>query len=367
MQTITAPAVTTVPHATSRRNRVGVWIRRVALGLLVAMIALAVSGAIYQTVATARDRRAYPPSGRLVDVGGYTMHIDCRGTAAAGAPTVILESALAGTTSLWGWVQPEVANATRVCAYDRAGSGWSDPRPQPRDAEHFAAELQALLQAAAVPGPYVLVGHSYGGKYVRMYTAMYPDQVAGIVLVDASHPDQWTRTPEGQAEFRSFARLNTIGPILARFGLLRLFNMFPRNSDLPAQQSAELKAFANSTAYATINRAEFSASPAADAQVRATGPLGALPLVVLTATDHGYASAVAAVAAPARLDALQAQERLWQEFQTELRALSTNSIQRVVDGADHSSLLLKQHDAHVTSEAILQVVEAARSGQPLGR
>ena len=245
MQTITAPAVTTAPHATSRRNRVGVWIRRVALGLLVAMIALAVSGAIYQTVATARDRRAYPPSGRLVNVGGYTMHIDCRGTAAEGAPTVILESALAGTTSLWGWVQPEVANATRVCAYDRAGSGWSDPRPQPRDAEHFAAELQALLQAAAVAGPYVLVGHSYGGKYVRMYTAMYPDQVAGIVLVDASHPDQWTRTPEGQAEFRSFARLNTIGPILARFGVLRLFNMFPRNSDLPAQQSAELKAFAD--------------------------------------------------------------------------------------------------------------------------
>jgi pimeloyl-ACP methyl ester carboxylesterase len=253
----------------------------------------------------------------------------------------------------------------RVCAYDRAGSGWSDPRPEPRDAQHFAGELHALLHAADVPGPYILVGHSYGGKYVRLYAATYPGEVAGMVLVDASHPDQWTRTAEGQAEYRSFARLNTIAPLLARLGVLRLVNVFPRNPDLPAQQSAELKAFADSTRYAMINQAEFSASPAADAQVRATGPLGVLPLVVLTATDHGYAAAVAAGAAPAKLDALQAQERRWQAFQAELRALSTNSIQRVVSGADHGSLLLEQHDASVTSTAIIQIVEAVRSGQPL--
>ena len=125
-------------------------------------------------------------------MGGYQLHIHCLGE---GNPTVILEAALPGASAHWGWVQPDIATTTRVCAYDRAGMGWSDPGPEPRDAQTIASELHTLLDNARIEGPYVLVGHSFGGLYARMYTAQYPDEVAGMVLVDSTHPDQWTRLP----------------------------------------------------------------------------------------------------------------------------------------------------------------------------
>jgi pimeloyl-ACP methyl ester carboxylesterase len=322
------------------------------------------TGLIYQAVATAMDKGTYPPPGQLVDVGGYKMHIYCTG---AGSPTVILESALAGTSSLWGWVQPEVAKGTRVCAYDRAGAGWSDPGPKPRDGQRVATELHTLLTRAGIAGPYVLVGHSVGGLYVRVYAARYPDEVAGLVLVDASHPDQWTRSPGGPEQYRKYEQFNSIGAVLAPFGALRLVNFFPLNPDLPRQQSAEFKAFSDSTQYAAINVDEFHALPALDAQVTSGGTLGARPLVVLTATDHGYQAARAAQAPAAQLEQLQQQEQYWQEFQGEFVALSSNSAQRIIDGADHGSLLTRQAHAQATTAAILQVVAAVRTKQPLAR
>lgn len=358
-ETASRPELVATSSPTNRLRR---WLGRSLLGLLLVLVLLGAAGALYQSVATARDARDFPPPGQVVEVDGYQMHIDCLGQ---GSPTVILESALAGTTSMWAWVQPDVATATRLCAYDRAGSGWSDSRPEPRDAQHVVAELHALLATAEIPGPYVLVGHSYGGKYVRLFAAQHPDEVAGVVLVDASHPEQWTRTAEGQSKFQTFARLNSVAPFLARLGLLRLANYFPANPDLPSQQSAELKAFTNSTRFADINAAEFGATLETDEQVRAAGNLGDLPLVVVTATDHGYAAAAAAQAPQAQLDQLQAEEQLWQVFQVELAALSSNSVQHVVPGADHASLLTKEKDAQATIAAILEVIEAVRSGRPL--
>jgi pimeloyl-ACP methyl ester carboxylesterase len=120
------------------------------------------------------------------------LHINCLGQ---GSPTVILESGLANMSADWANVQPLVAKGTRVCAYDRAGIAWSDPGPQPRDPGQIAGELHTLLGRAGIAGPYVLVGQSFGGLYVRMYAARYPDEVAGMVLVDASHPDMWQRLP----------------------------------------------------------------------------------------------------------------------------------------------------------------------------
>ena len=124
--------------------------RRALLWLLAAVIALVGAGAIYQAAATARDARRYPPPGQLVDVGGYRLHLYCTGE---GGPTVVLEAVSGGLAIDWAWVQPEVARATRVCAYDRAGRGWSDPGPAPRDARQLARELHTLLANAAVPGP----------------------------------------------------------------------------------------------------------------------------------------------------------------------------------------------------------------------
>jgi pimeloyl-ACP methyl ester carboxylesterase len=128
------------------------------------------------------------PPGQLVDAGGMRLHINCSGS---GSPAVVLEAGFPGSSLDWLLVQPAVAKFTRVCSYDRAGFGWSEPGKPPRSSAQIAGELHALLTAANVPGPYVLVGHSMGGLYVRAFAAQFPQAVAGMVLVDATHEDQW--------------------------------------------------------------------------------------------------------------------------------------------------------------------------------
>jgi pimeloyl-ACP methyl ester carboxylesterase len=132
--------------------------------------------------------------GRLLDVGGRKMHIDCMGE---GRPTVILDSGLGDSRHSWRKVQPQIAKFTRVCSYERAGLGYSDPSSEPRTSKVIAEELHALLQAASVSPPYVIVGHSMGGYDVRVYTSLFRNEIVGMVLVDASHPDQENRfSPE---------------------------------------------------------------------------------------------------------------------------------------------------------------------------
>ncbi|HEX5810173.1 MAG TPA: alpha/beta hydrolase, partial [Anaerolineales bacterium] len=185
---------TLAPGASAGGSRIGFWLKRIALWLISGIITLAALGAVYQTIATAMDKRALPPPGQMIDVGGYSLHLYCVGQNTDGSPTVILESGLGGTSSSWGWIQPSVAKTTRVCAYDRAGMGWSDSSPAPRDVQNIATELHTLLQNAQIPGPYVLAGWSYGGMYVRQYASQYPDEVAGLVLLDSSSPEQCIST-----------------------------------------------------------------------------------------------------------------------------------------------------------------------------
>jgi len=348
----------TAPHAQScgahRRRRVSAWLTRGLIALLFLSLALALLGAAYQAIATVTDRQHFPPPSQLVDVGGYRLHINCIGQ---GSSTVILESGLANPSSIWGWVQPEVARGTRVCAYDRAGVGWSDAGPEPRDGQQIARELHMLLGRANIPGPYVLVGHSAGGLYVRVYAAQYPQDVAGMVLIDVEHPDQWTQNPEGQAQFQRYTRLNRGLSVFARLGMTRALNFFPLNHDLPPESAAAFKAFVDTTKFADVNADEFAAQLATDAQLRGASTLGAIPLMVLTAPGrHDFPPAQAA-----------ALEQIHQANQRELARLSSNSVQRVVDGATHSSLQIKRAEAQITSVAILQVVAAVRTGQPLAR
>lgn len=160
--------------------------KRVAaiVGVLGALVILC---ALYNLAAAAVLKRRYPPLGRTYDVGGHAMHLYCAGK---GAPTVLLESGLGDDLIYWQKVQPEVAKTTRVCSYDRAGLGWSDGQPGARDARHIAQQLHALLQAAGVSGPIVLVGASAGGFYVREFAGEFPHDVAGIVFADSSVPEQ---------------------------------------------------------------------------------------------------------------------------------------------------------------------------------
>jgi pimeloyl-ACP methyl ester carboxylesterase len=139
----------------------------------------------YETVRESLDARAYPMPGQLIDVGGHRLHLHCTGS---GSPTVVLEPGGGAASSDLGWIAPAVARDTRVCVYDRAGRGWSDAADGPQDGAHIAADLHTLLDRAHVPGPYVLAGHSFGGLYVLSFAAQFPDQVAGMVLLDSTAP-----------------------------------------------------------------------------------------------------------------------------------------------------------------------------------
>ena len=188
------------------------WTTRILIGLCAGLIVAACSGATYQWISTRKELAETPPPGRLVDVGGHRLHIWCTG---AGEPSVILETGLGGSTVGWGFVQPEVARFTRVCSYDRAGLGYSDPGPSPRTTRRIARELEQLLDRSGIAGPWVLVGASSGGFTARLFASERSERVAGLVLVDASHEDQAHDIP----------RLAPFVPFLSSVGVLRLLGV----------------------------------------------------------------------------------------------------------------------------------------------
>ena len=331
-------------QGTRPRRGLGSWIRRGLVWMIAGLLALAIIGAIYQAISTEIDQRTYSPPGEMVDVGTHSLHINCIGE---GSPTVILEAASGGMSAHWVRVQNQLAQTTRVCAYDRAGLGWSERGPEPRDARQISSEMRTLLEGATgTEGPYVLVGHSYGGLYARNYAARYSEEVAGVVLVDSSHPEQFTRSPEGRAMYEQIRRLGAVLPFLTRLGVIRLSNYFPAHPDLPSQQRVQIEAFNSSTQHVVTTVKEFRATPQTTAQVRSTQSLGNKPLVVISAGT---------------------QPPGWLEMQNELAALSPNSIHRVVEGATHESLLYDKGDAQLTSATIEQVVEAVRTDRSLSR
>jgi len=188
------------------------WTLRILVGLCGLIVVIALTGATYQWLATRKDLAATPPPGHLVDIGGYRLHLWCTGD---GAPAVILDTGLGGSTPDWGFVQPEVARFTRVCSYDRAGMGYSDPGPSPRTARRIASELAELLARSGIGGPVVLVGASIAGFNVRVFASDHRDRAAGLVLVDASHEDQAHEVP----------RMARLVPLLSTIGVLRLFGI----------------------------------------------------------------------------------------------------------------------------------------------
>lgn len=149
-------------------------------------------GALYNILTLHHLRQAHPVPGAFHTIDGHSMHLYCTGT---GSPTVVLEAGLGGDWIYWQKVQPEIAKTTRICSYDRAGLGWSEPQPPPQDAGVVSSHLHSLLQAAHEQGPFILVGASAGGFYVRQYVSNFPADVAGIVLVDSSVPEQLTVFP----------------------------------------------------------------------------------------------------------------------------------------------------------------------------
>jgi len=300
------------PILTTRFGRAARWAGYLA-GLL---ILLACAGALYQLVGGMLDRHSNPPPGRFVDVDGLRMHLVCTGQ---GSPTVVLDSGLSNSWLHWYKVQPEVAKFTRVCSYDRAGLGWSDPRPGPRTSKVIAGELHALLRDAGVAPPFVMVGHSIGGLNMQMYASLYRSEVSGMVLVDSVHADQGrvfgAEFKRGSEYWTGVMKRNLR---LMPFGIPRLLGWC--GTSLPDRR-AELRAF---DCTAQQNRgwlAEEAGAETSSDQVRATGSLGDLPLVVVSQgpTDAAKKPFLA----------------VWYTLQDGLANRSTHGRRIVAEGAGH--------------------------------
>jgi len=307
-------------------------------------------GASYQAAATARDMRKYPPPGQMVDVDGYRLHLNSRGE---GSPSVVMDAGLGGSSLVWSWVQPEVAKVTRVCTYDRAGLGWSDPGPSPRTSRRIVEELRIALARAEVPGPYVLVGHSFGGFNVRLFAYLYPNEVAGLVLVDSSHEDQLSRFPESWIRWRErkYERYNLIG-LLAPFGVGRM--RAGPNSGLPAGLQDVARALdARTSSYRSIY-SEFLSFKESAAQVREARKSLSIPAIVLTAgaefrhpgmTEHDWAH----------------YSQVWKEMQKDLASGLPGSRHVLVNDSGHN-IQMDQPEAVVT--AVLEILKRVRGRSP---
>src|SRR5215211_5753662 len=219
------------------RSRIGRWL----LYLVLAVLMIAAVGGGYQTVRESLDAKAYPAPGQLIDVGGHRLHLYCTGS---GSPTVVLEAGGGASSSDFAWIAPAVARDTRVCVYDRAGRGWSDATDGPQDGAHIAADLHTLLERAQVAGPYVLAGHSFGGLYVQSFAAQFPDQVAGMVLLDSTAPNPGPAQPTDTESYSFHRRVVVLLPAVAHLGAGRLLNPFSYGT-LPPRSRDEARA--NST------------------------------------------------------------------------------------------------------------------------
>lgn len=302
-------------------------------------LALAAVGGGWQTVSAAVDARAYPMPGQLVDVGGHRLHLQCFGS---GSPTVVLEAGAGLMSSGFGWISPAVAGSTRVCAYDRAGHGWSDPVGHAQDGGEIAGDLHELLSRGEVPGPYVLAGHSFGGLYVLAYAARYPEEVAGMVLIDTTAPASNALPPVASERDDAYSLTDRIPVLMAtttRLGIARLISQSDYG-ELPQPSGGEARASAAKEAHVRSTIDEYIAAGTSARQAAALTDFAAKPLVVLTA---GSGKSDAASAAHDRL-----------------AALSTTSAHRVVAGVDHIGLIHNEKGAAATSQAILDVVSAVR-------
>ena len=306
------------------------------LAALITLLALA--GAGYQIFGSLRAPHRFPQRGRSVQAGRLRLNIDCSGR---GGPTVILDSGM-GVPGVVGWamVQPEVAEFARVCSYDRAGYGWSEAGPKPRTSLRIAKDLHGLLDASGEKGPFVMVGHSFGGYNVRVFTGLYPNEVAGVVLVDAEHGDEeqriddllpiWIKSQQRRRDQRDALLDRILSPLRIHLGIDRLRTAagWDGHASLPKELREELLYLDRRSEDAGM--AENAADSASWDQVRSSGNLGDRPLIVLTA------------ARPYDPDPLlskvesDSQDEMWiHVLQAEEARLSTRGKQIVVPGSGH--------------------------------
>jgi pimeloyl-ACP methyl ester carboxylesterase len=353
MNSITSSDATQTPMVNTRPRRGCLfYVKRGLIGFGIVLIALVVSGLAFQAISIQLDKRNYPPPGQLYAVNGHLMHLSCKGE---GDPTVILQSGGAADSTWWYWVQNQLAAHTRVCAFDRPGMGWSEATTEPRDALTLVGELHTLLAEAGVRPPYVMAGHSWGAVLTRIYAAQYPQEIAGLTLVDSAIllPKHFADQTEFDAWKSTFAGSQTLFGIMTSLGLPRLTDPAAfQNAGYPPEVARELVAMHSRTEVIDTDFEEFHSEMWALTEASAAAEnLGDLPMAVLWASQT-------VAAFDTSIDGfLTARE--------EILTYSSNSVLRMIEGADHGSILGNEQYAWQVSDAILDVMKAAQTGEPL--
>ena len=309
------------------------------------------TGIFYQAVSEALDRRRHPPQGELVDIGGFRLHLNCIGQ---GTPTVVMDAGGGAPSITWGLVPSEIAKFTRVCTYDRAGLGWSDPNPRiSRTSQQSVDELHLLLTKAGINPPYILVGHSLGGVNMRLYASQYPEDVVGLVLVDSSHENQMTSEMWRRIKMQSW--LYQVFRVVSQVGVLRLIgemNLLPILKDI--KQEIQKYPLAVQTLFDTYKsfcyRPDYWATASSELAnikksfegLQSVTSLGSLPLVVLSQGSK---------------DSKMSDERFqqWTSLQLDLTKLSSNS-QRIV--AENSGHLVQLDQPELVVGAVQRLIES---------
>jgi pimeloyl-ACP methyl ester carboxylesterase len=354
--------MTTIAVAAERQRRGwGWWVKQILLGIMATLATVLVTTTIAGAVIKGRMKAAYPPPGQMVDVGGYSLHIHCQGK---GGPTVVMDTGHGAPSPAWALVQPEVAQTSRICVYDRAGLGWSDPSPQPRTNAVMVEELRTLLHNAGIDGPYILVGHSLGGLNMKLYAHTYPEEVAALVLVDAAHEEQYLPAPlhEGIQKFQAAGPiLLTVAKVLIATGLPALNPaLLPDISGLndprmPQEARTILRALrVMSSKPFAASIAESLAILDSHAQIRAMqiDSFGDLPLIVIR---HG-------IATPQMMPELtELVHEINNELQAKTAAMSTRGKLITAEQAGHG---INIDQPEIVVEAIREMVAHIKTVQP---
>ncbi len=331
------------------------WLKRIVVTILALLTLVLLSGLAFEQFSRWSSYRDHPPPGQLVAIDGRDMHLHCTGT---GSPTVVLEAGWLSHSSLqWVLVQPEISKTTRVCSYDRAGMLWSESIEEEPSAIQIVDRLHKLLETASESPPVIMVGHSMGGLIIMAYAHRYPDEVQGMVFVDSSHPEQDERLASLYGE-ETEEESYLVDRLLTEIGVTRLtlrneVNSYPNEAEaaqelLPQSIASGIR---ESDAWSQINTEAGMAKS-----------FGDIPLIVLTAhqDDFGLTPEEVAEYDPDEVKLWREADRLSSIMQVEIAELSTNGVQRTVDGSGH---LMPFDDPDVVVEAITEVVLRVRASE----
>ena len=321
-------------------HRAKTWAWRTVLGVTSFLFVAIAAGVLYQLTSLFHERRSHPMPGRLVDVGGYRMHIDCIGQ---GSPTVVLDSGLGDSFISWQKVQPKIGQFVRVCSYDRAGMGYSEPSSHARTSLVFAEELHQLLHNAGVPPPYVLVGHSMAAYDIRLYASHFRDDVIGIVFIDGSHPDQLQRFPPALDAMNSkWIRQGFLLEFATPIGISRLLGYCGSDPALRAAECTFNDARENAEERMTFRE---SAALAKDATIG--------PDIALIAVSHDPNLRDSEL--PVDMD--EATNAAWERMQIELSQLSAHGSRVIAAGSGH---YIQNDRPDVVIQAVHEIVGRVR-------